>query len=76
MSNNTRSNHEALLLTLSETARLLQLSPRTVWQWAKDGKLPCIRFGRVLRFPRRELEEWLSKAVEGKAGQEKGAGNE
>lgn len=54
---------EPLLLTLHETARLLKLSPRTVWQWAADGKLPHLHIGRCLRFPRRELEAWISEQV-------------
>jgi excisionase family DNA binding protein len=66
-----------LLLTLRETARLLRLSQRTVWQYAHDGKLPCVRFGRALRFPRKELEEWLAQMIgQPSCGGDQGATND
>jgi len=37
------------ILTLAEAAAMVGRSERTLWRWAKSGKLPTLRFaGRVL----------------------------
>jgi excisionase family DNA binding protein len=35
--------------TTQEVAELLKVTPRTVQEWIRLGKLPAMRFGRVLR---------------------------
>lgn len=40
----------APLLTLSELARLLRLSERTIRRLTATGRLPCVRIGTRLRF--------------------------
>ncbi len=43
------SNHE--LLTTSELARVLRVTPETIREWAKDGRIPAMRIRpKVLRF--------------------------
>jgi excisionase family DNA binding protein len=38
-------------LTTAEVAAYLRVKPKTIRQWAHDGKLPAIRIGRkTLRF--------------------------
>lgn len=61
---------EPLLLSINQVAQLLQLSQRTVWAWAKAGKLPVIRFGRALRFPKKALERWVEEQVGNVSGKE------
>jgi excisionase family DNA binding protein len=40
-----------------EAARRLGVPPRTIQQWAKDGKIPCVRtFGGHRRFAARDLD--------------------
>lgn len=42
---------EGLLLTSAETARRLSISERTLWTLtAPRGSLPCVRFGRSVRY--------------------------
>jgi len=48
-----------LLLTAREAAALLRVAPNTVYSQAQQGKLPHVRVGDRLLFPRRELEQWL-----------------
>jgi excisionase family DNA binding protein len=35
--------------TTQEVAELVKVTPRTVQEWIRTGKLPAMRFGRVLR---------------------------
>ncbi len=48
------------VLTVSQAAELLGLSPRTVQDHAAEGKLPCQRIGGVWRFSRRAILEYLA----------------
>lgn len=52
---------EPLLLTASETARLLGVSRSKFWELASRGRIPLpIRFSpRCPRWPRDELERWI-----------------
>lgn len=61
MTHKTCRDQDPLLLTLAEVAKLLQVSQRTAWGLAKEGKLPSIRIGRCLRFPRRDIEAWIMR---------------
>jgi excisionase family DNA binding protein len=43
------------LLTLKETARLLQVSPRTVWRWCRTGQVAAVKIGREWRIRERDV---------------------
>ena len=48
-------------LTPADLARRLQLSPETVRQLAKDGRIPCIRISpKVLRFDPQAVNDALT----------------
>lgn len=47
------------LLRPEEVAEILRLSRRTVIRMARDGEIPCIRIGRLVRFERADVERWL-----------------
>ena len=50
------------LLNAEDAGKLLGGVPKfTVLQMARDGRLPCLRIGRHVRFCPAELEEWLSE---------------
>jgi excisionase family DNA binding protein len=50
-----------LLLTVREVAELLGVAPGTIFHWAAQGRLPCVRLSqRCLRFKKSEIEEWLN----------------
>jgi excisionase family DNA binding protein len=61
----------AMVLTVPQAARLLQISPLRAYQLAKEGKLPAVHFGRSIRIIRASLERLLAEAAEG-AGREGG----
>jgi excisionase family DNA binding protein len=52
---------EPTMLTVSETAALLNLSVATVRRWCAEGLLPCHRFAKMWTISVRDLERWLIK---------------
>ena len=55
------SNNSALLLTVAEAAKLLQISPNTAYELIRQGRIPFVRLGRVIRIPRFGLEQWIAR---------------
>jgi excisionase family DNA binding protein len=48
------------LLTAREVRKLLgDIPPKTVLQYARQGRLPCLKIGRHVRFVRSELDHAL-----------------
>jgi len=46
-----------------EAASYLRLHLRTVQKMAREGALPAIRLGRLWRFRKADLEQWLHDSV-------------
>lgn len=44
----------------SEVAVMLGVSKSTIHNWIKDGLLPAVKVGHVVRIPRAWYEEWLN----------------
>src|SRR3972149_4468455 len=52
--------HEPLAVNSREAARLLAISPRTLWSLTKPrGPIACIRLGRAVRYSLAALREFL-----------------
>jgi excisionase family DNA binding protein len=49
------------LLTAKQTAELLAISPRTLWELTNCRKIPHLRFGKAVRYDPRDLHAWLDK---------------
>jgi excisionase family DNA binding protein len=47
------------LLTVAETCRYLKVSPRTLYRYIRDRRLPGFKLGKEWRFTRTDLEQWL-----------------
>ena len=47
------------LLNAPEAARLLAVRTSWVYDAVRDGRLPCVRIGRHIRFLRSDLERWV-----------------
>ena len=62
MQNNSenKANSTDGLLTTEETAKLLTVSPRTVWALTKTGALPSIRIGRSVRYSRQDIDAFIA----------------
>jgi len=55
------------LLTVDEVAELLRIKRDTVYRLAARGDIPGHKIGRVWRFPRTVIDEFLAKPLEGPA---------
>ena len=49
--------------TSDEAANYLRINPRTITRMAKRGEIPSIQIGRLWRFRRCDLDEWLTRKV-------------
>lgn len=47
---------QPLLVDSRTAARLLSVSPRTVFSMTAAGELPCVRLGRLVRYALADLE--------------------
>ncbi len=47
------------LLTAAEIAPLFRVGLPTIYRWADDGTLPCVKIGKTVRFRRSEIEALL-----------------
>jgi excisionase family DNA binding protein len=52
------------LLTCEDAAKLLRVRVSWVYEAVRDGRLPCIRVGRHIRFTRSMLERWLDRQID------------
>jgi excisionase family DNA binding protein len=49
------------LMTAREIGALLGgIPPKTVLQYARDGRLPCVRIGKHVRFVRSDVDQALA----------------
>lgn len=55
-------------LTTAEVAAYLRLKERKVYDLVRQGEMPCVRITGKLLFPRRVIDLWLMKHLEGDEG--------
>lgn len=58
MSNNTE------VLTTAEARQLLRMGRNAFYSALREGRLPVFRVGRVYRFRRTALEQWMTEQEE------------
>jgi excisionase family DNA binding protein len=61
------------LLTAEDVADLLRVSVDTVYDYARDGLLPSVRFGRSVRFKSEDVDAFIAAASERPRFVKKGA---
>lgn len=47
------------LLTIRTLSAYLAMKPSTLYAWAAQGKIPCIRIHGLIRFRTEDIEAWL-----------------
>ena len=53
----------SLLLTVQQVAKLLQVSPRSVWRLRSAGEIPePVKIGGMSRWPRSEISAVIERA--------------
>lgn len=54
-------------LTVSDLAELLQVSEKSIARWAShDSTMPAIRLGKLMRFERAAVLDWLASRTQGR----------
>lgn len=51
--------NDSSLLTVRDLAHRLQISASTLYAWAAQGRIPCLKIHGVVRFRREEIEHWV-----------------
>jgi excisionase family DNA binding protein len=49
--------------TSDEAAQYLRIHPRTLTRMAQRGEIPSIQIGKLWRFRRTDLDDWLTSKV-------------
>ena len=53
----------SMLLTIKDLAEQLRIKPSTLYAWASQSKIPCVRIHGLIRFRPEDIEGWLSGFV-------------
>jgi excisionase family DNA binding protein len=56
---------EKRLLSAKEAGQYLGISHRTVWAWAQQGLITCVRLRRRVLFDRVDLDKMIEDCTEG-----------
>lgn len=56
-------NEDGAMLKVSDVARRLCVSERSVFRWIEAGKLRAHRFGKALRISKDDLEAFLDAST-------------
>lgn len=59
------SQSAPILLTVSEAAKLLRITTRSIYQMVAESRIPYRRVGRSVRFEQSELMEWTKAQANG-----------
>jgi excisionase family DNA binding protein len=58
-------NSNLQLMTASEAAKFLMVTPRKVYRMMKDGEIPTVKFGGSVRIRQVDLENFISSHLNG-----------
>lgn len=64
-----------MVMTVKQVAEKIQVTPRTVYDWIRQGKLQAYRAGRQYRITDEQLEAFLTQKKE-QCGSAPNAGGE
>ena len=56
------NNITPAVFRVAEAAKYLACSERTIWNLIKAEKLPAVRFGKILRIERSDLDAFIAAA--------------
>jgi len=55
-----REHENSLVMSVDSAAQLLGISRGLAYEMVRQGKIPALHFGRVIRVPRHALEQLLN----------------
>jgi len=47
------------LLTVQEVSEIIKAKPKTIYQWAESGQIPCLKLNGALRFDLDDILSWI-----------------
>lgn len=50
-----------ILLTVEELAKYLKIKPDTIYKKVRKGELPAIKLGKLVRFPKELIDQWITE---------------
>ena len=56
------------ILTVREVAEYLQVTERTLYRLAQEGKIPAFKVGNSGRFRRGDLDRWIEEQTKAPGG--------
>jgi len=56
------------ILTVKEVAEYLQVTERTLYRLAQEGKIPAFKVGNSWRFRREDLDQWIRDQTTARRG--------
>ena len=54
------------ILTLEETRKYLKIHKGTLYRLAQQRRIPAAKVGRIWRFKKKKLDDWIDKQSEAK----------
>lgn len=48
------------VLTINELSEMLKVKPKTLYQWAELGQIPCLKLNGALRFDVEDILRWIN----------------
>jgi excisionase family DNA binding protein len=65
MEKNSGTNQQlGTIMTVHDVADYLRLSEATIYQMARQGRIPVSRMGRTWRFKKERIDEWLDIGIQ------------
>ena len=61
-------NFKRNLLSVSQLAEYINMSPKTIYEWVHKGKIPYYKFVGSLRFDLDEINRWIKSNKSGRNG--------
>jgi excisionase family DNA binding protein len=61
MSNAASAPALQALLTARQTAKILNICDRKLWELTNSKQIPHVRIGRAVRYDPRDLDAWLER---------------
>jgi excisionase family DNA binding protein len=62
---NCLGDRQERYLTINEVSQYLNVKACTVYSWVKRGEIPHYRLGKLLRFKRGDVDNWMESQREG-----------
>lgn len=58
-------DNESDLLRVSQVAKLINVSPATIYSWVERGNFPCYKFVGAVRIKRSDFVNWCKSKRKG-----------